>query len=76
MAKPFRFMGRDPISKQVALPDRVHVVPERDQPSLCGVAWPQAVSEGWITRDELRTARHSPALCDRCQDVMWGVRRG
>lgn len=75
MAKQFRFMGRDPVSKHVVKVAGVHVVPAREQAALCGVPWEQAVSEGWITRQELKAANFPPEILRCCQDVIWGIRK-
>jgi hypothetical protein len=73
----FRFMGRDPVTPHVKLQERVHLVDDRGQPSLCGLPWPVAVNDqgGWLTRAELKSARFPPPVCNDCHDVLWGVRR-
>lgn len=78
MARPFRFMGRDPVSEHTVdqRPASVHVVEAKDGPAICGASWERAVSEGWVTREELRTAKFRPTLLGCCQDVLWGIRRG
>ena len=71
--RPFRFMGRDPVSRHVTPPERVCIV-EGDESAwtLCG----QERGPGAITRAQLREAKYPPAICQACDDARFGITRG
>jgi len=49
-------------------PPRVHVL--EDGQTLCGAP----SGSGDITREQLRSARSRPSLCEACDDVIWNLR--